>query len=100
MEFIKKMRLWLKMTHLDSAHVEAVDLLERKYAVSNNIYKKFQPIFLNIFNDPDKDAPRPVRSRKQRRPPCNATELYQFCWTLFVLVKGDAPLKVIFMLYY
>ncbi|KAF2348521.1 Retinoblastoma-associated protein A-box, partial [Trinorchestia longiramus] len=90
-EFIRKMRLWLKMTHLDSDCVEFVDTLERKFAVSNNIYRKYRPIFLDLFVDPENDVPRPVRSRKQRKPPCNATELYQFSWTLYILVKARYP---------
>ena len=42
-----------------------------------------------MFSDPENDAPRPVRSRKQRRPPCNATEFYHFFWTLYIYVKGN-----------
>ena len=88
MEFIKKMRLWLKMNHLGKEYAKSIDLLEAKFAVSNNIFKKYKPIFLDLFCDPEKDPQRPPRSRKQRRPPCNATELFEFCWTLYILIKG------------
>uniref|UniRef100_A0A6A7FZ97 Retinoblastoma-like protein 2 n=1 Tax=Hirondellea gigas TaxID=1518452 RepID=A0A6A7FZ97_9CRUS len=87
-EFLKKKRLWLKMTHLDNGYIKLINLLETKYSVSKNIFMKYCPIFLDLFADPSKDEPRPPRSRKQRRLPCNATELYHFCWTLYILIKG------------
>ena len=87
-EFMNKKRLWLKMTHIDQEYAAVIDSLERKFAVSNNVFKKFNPIFRDIFIDPDNDKPRPARSRKQPRPPCNSKELHKFCWTLYCLVKG------------
>lgn len=87
-EFIKKMNSWLAMSHFDQAFCRRVELLERNFAVSNNIFKKYKPIFLDLFKDPANDLPRPPRSRKQRRPPCNCTELFHFCWTLYILIKG------------
>ncbi|XP_064097871.1 retinoblastoma-like protein 1 [Macrobrachium nipponense] len=90
-EFIKKMKSWLAMSHCDEEFCRRVDLLERNFAVSNNIFKKYKPIFLDLFKDPAEDPPRPPRSRKQRRPPCNATELFHFCWTLYILIKGKYP---------
>ncbi|XP_027226820.2 retinoblastoma-like protein 1 [Penaeus vannamei] len=90
-EFIKKMTSWLAMSHFDEGFCRRVDLLERNFAVSNNIFKKYKPIFLDLFKDPADDLPRPPRSRKQRRPPCNATELFHFCWTLYILIKGKYP---------
>ena len=82
------MKGWLDMSHFGEEFRRSVDMLERNFAVSNNIFKKYKPIFLDIFKDPADDAPRPPRSRKQRRPPCNSTELFQFCWTLYILIKG------------
>lgn len=90
-EFIKKMKAWLAMSHFDEGLCRRVDLLERNFAVSNNIFKKYKPIFLDLFKDPANDLPRPPRSRKQRRPPCNSTELFHFCWTLYILIKGKYP---------
>lgn len=88
-EFIKKMKSWLAMSHFDEGFCRRVDLLERNFAVSNNIFKKYKPIFLDLFKNPLNDQPRPPRSRKQRRPPCNSTELFHFCWTLYILIKGE-----------
>ncbi|XP_076033426.1 retinoblastoma-like protein 1 [Oratosquilla oratoria] len=90
-EFIQKMKCWLAMSHFDEAFCQRVELLERNFAVSNNIFKKYKPIFLDIFCDPADDLPRQPKSRKQRRPPCNATELFHFCWTLYILIKGKYP---------
>lgn len=88
-EFIKKMKSWLAMSHFDEGFCRRVDLLERNFAVSNNIFKKYKPIFLDLFKNPANDLPRAPRSRKQRRPPCNSTELFHFCWTLYILIKGQ-----------
>ncbi|XP_050730623.1 retinoblastoma-like protein 1 [Eriocheir sinensis] len=90
-EFIKKMKSWLAMSHFDEGFCRRVDLLERNFAVSNNIFKKYKPIFLDLFKNPANDLPRAPRSRKQRRPPCNSTELFHFCWTLYILIKGKYP---------
>lgn len=90
-EFIKKMKSWLAMSHFDEGFCRRVELLERNFAVSNNIFKKYKPIFLDLFQDPANDLPRPPRSRKQRRPPCNSTEIFHFCWTLYILIKGKYP---------
>lgn len=76
------------MSHCDEDFCKRVDLLERNFAVSSNIFKEYKPIFLDLFQDPSKDQPRAPRSRKQRRPPCNATELFNFCWTLYIFIKG------------
>merc|ERR550534_679300 len=61
------------------------------FAVSNVIFKKYQPIFVDLFRDPAEDPPKPVRSRKQKRPPCTSGEVFDFCWTLFIRVKGHFP---------
>ncbi|XP_014672646.1 PREDICTED: retinoblastoma-like protein 2 [Priapulus caudatus] len=90
-QFFNKMKKWADMANLPQRFCKKVDRLERVYAVSMVIFKKFHPIFLDIFKDPADDAPRAPKSRKQRKPPCNSSELFKFCWTLFVQVKGSFP---------
>ena len=65
--------------------------MERNFAVSNVIFKKYQPIFVDLFKDPSKDPPKMVRSRKQKKPPCTPGEVFDFCWTLFIRIKADFP---------
>ena len=90
-QFFNKARLWADMCNLKTELVHKIDKLERNFAVSNVIFKKYQPIFVDLFRDPAEDPPKPVRSRKQKRPPCTSGEVFDFCWTLFIRVKGHFP---------
>ncbi|GFS21269.1 retinoblastoma-like protein 1 [Elysia marginata] len=62
------MRKWADMASLPKSFRDKIDKLERNFAVSTVIFKKFEPIFLDIFVNPAQphDAPRQARGRKQR----------------------------------
>ncbi|XP_059160736.1 retinoblastoma-like protein 2 isoform X2 [Physella acuta] len=109
-QFFNKMRKWSDMASLPKAFRDKIDKLERNFAVSTVIFKKFEPIFLDIFINPAHEIPRQQRGRKQRaiyekrrkwtkkglqltegRLPCTSNEVFKFAWTLFVLVKGNFP---------
>ncbi|ELT96854.1 hypothetical protein CAPTEDRAFT_120947 [Capitella teleta] len=90
-EFFKKMKKWLDMANLPEEFRSKVDRLERNFSVSTVIFKKYKPIFLDLFNDPAKEAPRPPRSRKQKRLPCSLKDVFNYTWTMFILVKGKFP---------
>ncbi|KAK7113914.1 retinoblastoma-like protein 1 [Littorina saxatilis] len=90
-QFFNKMRKWSDMANLNQEFRDKVDRLERNFAVSTVIFKKFEPIFLDIFRDPATDMPRQQRNKKQRRLPCTVTEVFNFAWTMFVQVKGNFP---------
>jgi retinoblastoma-like protein 1 len=90
-QFFSKARLWADMCNLKTELVDKIDKLERNFAVSNVIFKKYQPIFVDLFKDPSEDPPKPKQSRKQKRPPCSSGEVFDFCWTLFIRVKGHFP---------
>jgi len=90
-QFFSKARLWADMCNLNQNLREKIDKLERNFAVCNVIFKKYQPIFVDLFKDPSQDPTRLPRSRKQKRPPCSPGEVFDFCWTLFIRVKGDFP---------
>ena len=81
------------MTHKDkeSAFREKIDKLESNFSVSYNIFKKYQPIFIDLFKDPSDDPPKVNRSRKSKRPPCTPGELFDFIWTLFIKTKASFP---------
>lgn len=66
LNFFNKMKKWSDMANLPQDFRDKVDRLERNFAVSTVIFKKFEPIFLDIFRNPADDVPRPPRSRKQR----------------------------------
>jgi retinoblastoma-like protein 1 len=53
------------------------------------IFKKYDEMFKEIFKDPANDPPRQPRSRKSRKLPCTAKDVYDFCWAFFVRVKTN-----------
>uniref|UniRef100_A0A670JUD1 RB transcriptional corepressor like 1 n=1 Tax=Podarcis muralis TaxID=64176 RepID=A0A670JUD1_PODMU len=82
-QFFSKMKKWMDMSNMPQEFRERVERLERNFEVSAVIFKKFKPIFLVIFKNPDEEQPKLQRSRKHRRVPCNVKDLFNFCWTLF-----------------
>ena len=65
-QFFNKVKKWADMSNLKIEFREKIDRLERNFAVSSVIFKKYQPMFVELFRDPAKDAPKPNRSRKQK----------------------------------
>ncbi|XP_053309761.1 retinoblastoma-like protein 1 isoform X2 [Spea bombifrons] len=88
-QFFNKMKKWMDMSNLPQEFRDRVERLERNFEVSTVIFKKFEPIFTDIFQNPREDPPRLPRSRKQRRLQCSVKDLFNFCWTLFVYAKGN-----------
>ncbi|NXE00139.1 RBL1 protein, partial [Chaetorhynchus papuensis] len=88
-QFFSKMKKWMDMSNLPQEFRERVERLERNFEVSTVIFKKFEPIFFDIFQNPYEETSKPHRSRKQRRVPCSVNDLFNFCWTLFVYTKGN-----------
>ncbi|XP_068768342.1 retinoblastoma-like protein 1 isoform X12 [Struthio camelus] len=88
-QFFSKMKKWMDMSNLPQEFRERVERLERNFEVSTVIFKKFEPIFLDVFQNPYEETSKPQRSRKQRRVPCSVKDLFNFCWTLFVYTKGN-----------
>ncbi|XP_032701639.1 retinoblastoma-like protein 1 isoform X3 [Lontra canadensis] len=88
-QFFSKMKKWMDMSNLPQEFRERIERLERNFEVSTVIFKKFEPIFLDIFQNPYEEPPKLPRSRKQRRIPCSVKDLFNFCWTLFVYTKGN-----------
>ncbi|NXR72550.1 RBL1 protein, partial [Pycnonotus jocosus] len=88
-QFFSKMKKWMDMSNLPQEFRERVERLERNFEVSTVIFKKFEPIFFDIFQNPYEETSKLHRSRKQRRVPCNVRDLFNFCWTLFVYTKGN-----------
>ncbi|XP_036391090.1 retinoblastoma-like protein 2 isoform X1 [Megalops cyprinoides] len=91
-EFFSKMKKWQDMANLPQEFRQRTEKLERNFTVSAVIFKKYVPIFQDIFRAPSEDPPRVHRSRKQRRHPCTVSEVFNFCWILFVHAKGNFPM--------
>lgn len=88
-QFFNKMRKWADMSNLSQDFRRRMVRLERNFEVSTVIFRKFEPIFMDMFQDPQGEPPRQPRSRKHRRLPCHISEVFKFCWTLFVYTKGN-----------
>ncbi|NXE96794.1 RBL1 protein, partial [Menura novaehollandiae] len=88
-QFFSKMKKWMDMSNLPQEFRERVERLERNFEVSTVIFKKFEPIFFDIFQNPYEETSKLQRSRKHRRVPCSVKDLFNFCWTLFVYTKGN-----------
>ncbi|XP_056137847.1 retinoblastoma-like protein 2 [Lampris incognitus] len=91
-EFFSKMKKWQDMANLPQDFRQSTEKLERNFTVSAVIFKKYVPIFKAIFKAPSEEPPRVHRSRKQRRHPCTVSEVFNFCWILFVHAKGNFPM--------
>ncbi|KAM9408624.1 retinoblastoma-like protein 1 isoform 2-T2 [Pholidichthys leucotaenia] len=89
-QFFSKMKKWADMSNLPQDFRLRMDRVERNFEVSTVIFRKFQPIFTNMFQNPQGgEPPRQPRSRKHRRLPCHISDVFKFCWTLFVYTKGN-----------
>ncbi|XP_006863580.1 PREDICTED: retinoblastoma-like protein 2 [Chrysochloris asiatica] len=91
-EFFNKMKKWEDMANLPLHFRERTERLERNFTVSAVVFKKYEPIFQDIFKYPQEEQPRQQRGRKQRRQPCTVSEVFQFCWVLFIYAKGNFPM--------
>ncbi|XP_073325090.1 retinoblastoma-like protein 1 [Pagrus major] len=89
-QFFSKMRKWADMSNLSQDFRQRMERLERNFEVSTVIFRKFEPIFMDMFQNPQGgEPPRQPRSRKHRRLPCHISDVFKFCWTLFVYTKGN-----------
>ncbi|XP_068117074.1 retinoblastoma-like protein 2 isoform X2 [Hyperolius riggenbachi] len=91
-EFFNKMKKWEDMANLPVDFRERTKKLERNFTVTAVLFKKYDPIFQKIFKNPQEEQPRQHRGRKQRRQPCTVSEVFHFCWVLFINAKGNFPM--------
>lgn len=54
------------MASLPADFRNKIDSLERNFAVSREIFKKFQPIFKDLFQETGSELPQAPKSRKQK----------------------------------
>ncbi|CAK9831739.1 Retinoblastoma-like protein 1 [Anthophora retusa] len=90
-QFFTKSKFWADMANMPQDFRSKIEKLEGNFAVSMVIFKKYQPIFTDIFKDPVDDISRPSRSRRHKAMPCTPARVFEFCWTLFICIKGAFP---------
>ncbi|KAJ1524171.1 hypothetical protein ONE63_010698 [Megalurothrips usitatus] len=89
--FFNKCKKWADMASLPPDFRSKIEGLERNFAVSREIFKKFQPIFKDLFQEPGPELPQLPKSRKQKNQPCTPARVFELTWTLFVSIKVDYP---------
>ncbi|KTF76670.1 hypothetical protein cypCar_00026303 [Cyprinus carpio] len=65
-EFFNKMKKWQDMANLPKEFQQSTEKLERNFTVTSVIFKKYVPLFKDIFKAPTDELPRMHRGRKQR----------------------------------
>jgi len=85
------MKKWADMASLPQEFRDKIERLERNFAVSMVTFKKFDPIFLDIFENPAKDPPRPPKSRKQKYVACL---LYMLFYLLLLTAERNTVCSV------
>ncbi|XP_043272516.1 retinoblastoma-like protein 1 [Venturia canescens] len=90
-QFFSKCKSWADMANMPQDFRTKIDKIERNFSVSMVIFQKYQPMFIDIFKNPNDDNSRTVRSRRHRPMPCTPSRVFEFCWTLFICVKGAYP---------
>ncbi|XP_015736711.1 retinoblastoma-like protein 1 isoform X4 [Coturnix japonica] len=86
-QFFSKMKKWMDMANVPQEFRERVERLERNFEVSTVIFRKFEPIFLDVFQNPNEETWKPQRSRKQSKALNKEYEEY-------VLTVGDFDERV------
>lgn len=91
-EFFTKIKQWMEMAATSIALRHKVEKLEQSFAVSVILYRKFCPIFEDLFKTVKTDEKGQLKSGKKSKPvPCTPTKLFEFSWCLFVCAKGEYP---------
>jgi len=70
-QFFNKSKKWADMANMPPEFRVKIDRVERNFTVSMVVFKKYQPIFVDMFRNPVDDQLRQPRSRKQRLVPYN-----------------------------
>jgi len=88
-QFFSKSKKWADMANMPPEFRVKIDRVERNFTVSMVVFKKYQPIFVDMFRNPVDDQLRQPRSRKQRLVPRNS----------IILLLNNMKVKSLYKLY-
>ncbi|XP_045502075.1 retinoblastoma-like protein 1 isoform X1 [Colias croceus] len=88
-QFFTKIKNWMEMTLMPSDFKDRISRLERKFAVSTILFRKFQPLFQEIFTGLTNEPVKTKSSKKQKLQRCSTNALFNLTWCLYVCVKGE-----------
>lgn len=97
LQFIDKCRKWANMVGLTNDFKNKINALERKFAVSSVVFKKFRTIFDDMFenqeinSDDITDHEKMKVYKKGKGITCTTSRLMEFTWTLYLVVKSEFP---------
>lgn len=85
-DFFRKMHSWADMTSMPQEFRAKMQQIERSFDVTFVIYKKYQCLFLAVFQKPIWVQRVQTKGRKLKLP-CTANDIYQFCWSCYCLAR-------------
>ncbi|XP_045537437.1 retinoblastoma-like protein 1 [Papilio machaon] len=89
-QFFNKIKNWMEMALMSTDFKDRITRLEHKFAVSTVLFRKFLPIFQEIFSGLTSEPTKcNTKSKKQKLQPCTTNALFEFSWCLYVCVKGE-----------
>ncbi|XP_050510929.1 retinoblastoma-like protein 1 isoform X2 [Diabrotica virgifera virgifera] len=91
-QFFTNINLWADMAHLPEEFRQKVKHLQDTFGVAHSTFKKYYPIFCQIFQPPnsaDLENAKQHRNRKLKPIMCNSSTVFEFVWSLFVTLKSE-----------
>ncbi|CAK1550681.1 unnamed protein product [Leptosia nina] len=88
-QFFTKIKNWMDMTLMPADFKDKISRLEHKFAVSTILFRKFQPLFQEIFTGLNNEPVKTKSSKKQKQQLCNTNALFNLTWCLYISVKGE-----------
>ncbi|XP_013163129.1 PREDICTED: retinoblastoma-like protein 1 isoform X2 [Papilio xuthus] len=89
-QFFNKIKNWMEMALMSTDFKDRITRLEHKFAVSTVLFRKFLPIFQELFSGLTSEPTKcNTKSKKQKLQPCTTNALFEFSWCLYVCVKGE-----------
>ena len=85
-----KIRRWSEMAGLGGPFSGKIKQLERNFSVVTVVFKKFVPIFEDLFGK-ESDAVIGSTSRRKNRKPIDWIQIRNFTWLLFIHAKSNFP---------
>ncbi|XP_044265491.1 retinoblastoma-like protein 1 [Tribolium madens] len=93
-QFFYKIKQWSDMASMPEEFKKRIEYLEGSFAVAYNVFKEYQPLFMQIFVAPRAQEAHELetnkhRNRKNKPVPSSPLKVFEFCWTLFITIKSE-----------
>ncbi|KAJ0174200.1 hypothetical protein K1T71_010346 [Dendrolimus kikuchii] len=88
-QFFNKIKNWMEMASMSTDFKERISRLEHKFAVSTVLFRKFQPLFQEIFTELTNEPLKSSSKKRAKQLPCTTNALFEFTWCLYICVKGE-----------